>query len=66
MLKSLDKALCDGDPIRAIIRGSNVCSDGRTPGVTQPSCHIQTRMIQRAYEQAGLNPSDTIYIESHG
>ncbi|KFY43786.1 hypothetical protein V495_03781 [Pseudogymnoascus sp. VKM F-4514 (FW-929)] len=66
MLKSLDKALSDGDPIRAIIRGSNVCSDGRTPGITQPSCHIQTRMIQRAYEQAGLNPNDTIYIESHG
>ncbi|KAK2761661.1 Type I Iterative PKS [Arachnomyces sp. PD_36] len=66
VLKSLDMALSDGDPIRAIIRGSNVCSDGRTSGVTQPSCHIQARMIRRAYEQAGLNPKDTTYVEAHG
>lgn len=66
MLKSLDMALSNGDPIRAIIRGSNVCSDGRTPGITVPSCEIQTRMIQRAYKQAGLNPNDTTYVEAHG
>ncbi|UNI18759.1 putative PKS/NRPS-like protein biosynthetic cluster [Purpureocillium takamizusanense] len=59
-------ALADGDPIRSIIRGSNVCSDGRTPGVTSPSCEIQARMIQRTYELAGLNPNDTVYVEAHG
>ncbi|KAJ5537068.1 KR domain-containing protein [Penicillium frequentans] len=66
VLKRLDIALADGDPIRAIIRGSNVCSDGRTPGVTAPSCAIQTRMIQRTYELAGISPNDTIYVEAHG
>ncbi|XP_044723853.1 KR domain-containing protein [Hirsutella rhossiliensis] len=66
VLKRLDMALADGDPIRAVIRGSNVCSDGRTPGVTMPSCDIQTRMVQRAYELAGLSPNDTIYVEAHG
>lgn len=66
MLKRLDMALSDNDPIRAVIRGSNVCSDGRTPGVTMPSCDAQTRMIQRAYKQAGLSPNDTTYVEAHG
>ncbi|KAJ5771719.1 hypothetical protein N7520_002248 [Penicillium odoratum] len=59
-------ALSDGDPIRAVIRGSNVYSDGRTPGVTMPSCDAQTRMIQRAYKQAGISPNDTTYVEAHG
>lgn len=66
MVKRLDLALRDGDPIRAVIRGSNVCSDGRTPGITMPSCEIQTRMVQRAYERAGLDPRDTTYVEAHG
>lgn len=66
MLKRLDTALRDGDPIRAVIRGSNVCSDGRTPGITMPSCDVQARMIQRTYEQADLNPNDTAYVEAHG
>lgn len=66
VLKRLDMALGDGDPIRAVIRGSNVCSDGRTPGVTMPSSDIQRRMIQRAYQQAGLDPRDTTYVEAHG
>ncbi|KID62105.1 polyketide synthase, partial [Metarhizium brunneum ARSEF 3297] len=65
VLKRLDMALGDGDPIRAVIRGSNVCSDGRTPGVTMPSSDIQRRMIQRAYQQAGLDPRDTTYVEAH-
>ncbi|KAL4874938.1 thiolase-like protein [Aspergillus karnatakaensis] len=49
-----------------IIRGSSACSDGRTPGVTAPSCEIQTRMIQRAYDMTGLIPNDTVYVEAHG
>src|SRR5258708_880268 len=31
-LKRLDDALRDGDPIRAVIRGTATNSDGRTPG----------------------------------
>jgi acyl transferase domain-containing protein len=66
MLKSLDQALRDGDTIRAVIRGSSVVQDGRTPGITMPSCEAQMRMIQKVYEQANLNPRDTAYVEAHG
>src|SRR5262249_55997728 len=37
VLKRLKDALSDGDPIRAIIRGTGVNSDGRTIGLSMPS-----------------------------
>lgn len=66
MLKSLDQALRDGDTIRAVIRGSSVVQDGHTPGITLPSCDAQIKMIEKVYEHAKLNPSDTAYVEAHG
>ena len=66
MLKSLDLALRDGDAIRAVIRGTSVVQDGRTPGITMPSCEAQMKMIQKVYKQANLNPVDTPYVEAHG
>jgi acyl transferase domain-containing protein len=66
MLKSLKDALRDGDNIRAVIRGSSVVQDGRTPGITMPSCEAQTRMIMNTYKRANLDPRDTVYVEAHG
>ena len=37
LIKSLDAALADGDPIRAIIRGTATNSDGGTTGLTVPN-----------------------------
>ncbi|CAN9173901.1 unnamed protein product [Alternaria alternata] len=66
MLKPLSAALRDGDSVRAIVRGTSVVSDGRTPGITMPSMDSQVEAITKAYEQAGLTLADTIYIEAHG
>jgi acyl transferase domain-containing protein len=66
MLKSLKDAIRDGDNIRAVIRGSSVVQDGRTPGITMPSCEAQTRMIMNTYKRANLDPKDTVYVEAHG
>lgn len=66
MLKSLSDALRDGDPIHAIIRGTAVNSDGRTPGMTMPSKDAQVRMMRKAYAEAGLDPRQTSYVEAHG
>jgi len=66
MIKSLNAALRDGDAIRGIIRGSSVVQDGRTPGITMPSCEAQISMIEKVYAQAKLNPRDTAYVEAHG
>ncbi|PYH96569.1 polyketide synthase [Aspergillus ellipticus CBS 707.79] len=65
-LKRLDDAIRDGDPIRSIVRGTAVNSNGRTPGITQPSIDGQISVARKAYDQAGLKPSDTAYVEMHG
>lgn len=65
-IKRLDDAIRDGDPIRSIIRGTATNSNGRTPGITQPSIDGQISVVRKAYDQVGLSPSDTAYVEMHG
>lgn len=66
ILKPLNDALRDGDTIRAVIRGTAVNSDGKTPGITLPSKDAQISLIQTAYEQSGCDPAETGYFEAHG
>ncbi|KAK6530124.1 hypothetical protein TWF694_003493 [Orbilia ellipsospora] len=66
ILKPLDAALQDGDPIRAVIRETGMNQDGRTPTITSPSREAQEDLIRAVYRNAGLDPVDTTYVESHG
>ena len=67
VLKPLAKALTDGDPIYAVIRGSAVNNDGRTGDyMTTPSRTGQERMLRLAYRDAGLSPGRVQYVEAHG
>lgn len=67
ILKRLDDALRDGDPIRAIIRGSSTNSDGRTPGIASPSPTAQAAAVRAAYANAAITDlSLTGYVECHG
>ncbi|KAJ5773670.1 hypothetical protein N7457_008566 [Penicillium paradoxum] len=66
-LKRLSDAVRDGDPIRAVIRGSATNSDGNTPGIASPNSAAQAAAIRSAYANAGItNLNDTSYIEFHG
>ncbi|KAK8115727.1 polyketide synthase [Apiospora sp. TS-2023a] len=67
-LKRLSDAIRDGDPIRGVIRGSAVNTNGKVPGmgITHPDKHGQERVIRSVYERAGLDPSRTAYVEAHG
>ncbi|KAK8047896.1 hypothetical protein PG996_015960 [Apiospora saccharicola] len=68
-LKRLDDALKDGDPIRAVIRGTASNSSGRTPGITMPSPDAQAAVIRSAYASAGIPEHEfhlTGYAECHG
>ncbi|KAI1743099.1 putative polyketide synthase [Xylaria scruposa] len=65
-LKRLSDALRNRDPIRAVIRGTAINSNGRTPGVMQPSSDGQERVMKKAYARAGLSVFDTDYVEAHG
>ncbi|KAI6383075.1 hypothetical protein MCOR25_000263 [Pyricularia grisea] len=70
LLKPLNRALRDGDPIRGVVRATGVNSDGRTPGITMPSAAAQASLIWDTYRAAGLDPFNLEercqYFEAHG
>lgn len=66
LLKPLRAALCDRDPIYAVIRGTALNQDGRTPGMTVPSQSAQESLIRSACQRAGIRPDKLQYIEAHG
>ncbi|KAJ5357821.1 hypothetical protein N7541_004979 [Penicillium brevicompactum] len=66
ILKRLDDALIAGDPIRALIRETNLNQDGKTETLTSPSCEAQQQLIRECYEKADICPSSVQYFEAHG
>lgn len=67
IIKRLSDAIRDGDPVRAVIRGSATNSDGKTPGIASPSSEAQATAIRAAYANAGITDlSSTAYLECHG
>ena len=65
LLKRLDAALADGDPIHGVIEGWGSSSDGRSPGIMTPTSAGQVRAI-RAARVRTRQASDVDYIEGHG
>ena len=66
VMKRLSDAVRDGDPIRAIIRGSAVGQDGRSNGLIAPNGNAQIHVLRSALQQAGIEPPQLSYIETHG
>ncbi|KAF3067200.1 Lovastatin diketide synthase LovF [Daldinia childiae] len=66
-IKRLDHAIRDGNPIRAVIRGTSNNADGKTLGLSVPSSQCHEAMIRRAYHVAGISDiAKTPYVECHG
>lgn len=65
LLKPLNKAVEEGDPIRSVVRGTRINQDGRTNGITLPSSEAQTRNLRALYRDHGLLPGDVQYLEAH-
>lgn len=67
VLKRLEDALADGDPIHAVIRGSAVSNDGRTSGTLMtPSRDGQRQTLHQAWTRAGVRGGQIRYFEAHG
>ncbi|ASJ54821.1 polyketide synthase [Brevibacillus formosus] len=66
LLKPLVRAIADGDHIYGVIKGSAINHGGKTNGYTVPNPHSQSRVIRRAFEEAGIHPRTVSYIEAHG
>jgi acyl transferase domain-containing protein len=67
LLRRLDDALADGDPIHAVIRSTAVDNDGRQKaGFTIPGVEGKIRVVTKALAGAGLTGADLGYVEAHG
>ena len=66
ILKPLGQSITDGDNILAVIHGSAINQDGRSNGLTAPSGKAQQRVIQSAWQNAGITADKINYIEAHG
>jgi acyl transferase domain-containing protein/acyl carrier protein len=67
VLRRLSDAIADGDPIRAVIRGSAVNNDGgRKMDFHAPSPEGQEAVIREALAVAGVDAATVGYVETHG
>ncbi|MEM9089167.1 MAG: type I polyketide synthase [Cyanobacteria bacterium P01_F01_bin.53] len=67
VLKRLEDAVADRDPIYAVIRGSAINNDGALKvGYTAPSVDGQAEAIAEAQAIADVDPETISYIETHG
>ncbi|KAL8643711.1 MAG: hypothetical protein Q9226_008169, partial [Calogaya cf. arnoldii] len=65
-IKRLEDAIKDGNPIRAIIRGTSTNSDGKSGSLMAPNGEAHEMLMRKVYEEAKLNPRDTAFVECHG
>jgi acyl transferase domain-containing protein len=67
ILKSLEKALQDGDNILAVVSGMATNHGGRNGrGFTYPNAGAHTALMKAAFKDAGVSPGELCYIEAHG
>jgi acyl transferase domain-containing protein len=67
VLKSLEKALDDGDTIHAVIKGSAINNDGaRRVGFLAPGVEGQAHAVGSALDAAGVSADTITYVEAHG
>ncbi|WP_018884643.1 condensation domain-containing protein [Paenibacillus massiliensis] len=66
VLKPLQQALADGDPVQAIIRGSAVNNDGGTRRMATPRAETQAQVLTQAWQDAGVEAESLSYVEAHG
>ena len=66
MIKPLETAIKDRDPIYAVIKGSAINQDGNSNGITAPDADAQADVIDSAWKDAGIDPRTVSFIETHG
>ncbi|MEV1092092.1 SDR family NAD(P)-dependent oxidoreductase [Streptomyces microflavus] len=66
ILKPLDRAIADGDPVHAVIRAVAVNHGGSAASVTAPHPARQAALLLSAWKEAGIDPETLTYLEAHG
>ncbi|KAL7066796.1 hypothetical protein ACR3K2_27670, partial [Cryptosporidium serpentis] len=66
ILKSLQKAIKNGNTIISVVKGTAVNHSGRAASLTAPNGISQQKVIRAALIEAQVVPSSIQYIEAHG
>ncbi|KAM3427380.1 hypothetical protein NHJ13734_009003 [Beauveria thailandica] len=66
ILKRLEDALEDHDPIFGVIAGSNTNHCGQTDSITRPHEGDQAAVFNRVLRYQGVDPNEISYVEMHG
>ncbi|MEU0374183.1 amino acid adenylation domain-containing protein, partial [Streptomyces sp. NPDC006283] len=64
LLKPLERALADGDPVHAVLRGAALQHSGTTRQFGIPDPRRQEETMRAALDDAGLTPADIGYVEA--
>ncbi|KAM0134954.1 hypothetical protein ACHAO1_005387 [Botrytis cinerea] len=66
VLKRLENAITDGDPILGVIAGSAVNQSMNSTSITVPNLESQSVLFEKVAALAGSSPSEFTYVEAHG
>ncbi|CBF80428.1 hypothetical protein AN8383.2 [Aspergillus nidulans FGSC A4] len=66
VLRPLEAALRDGDPIHAVITGTSVNQGANCSPITVPDSNSQRSLYLKALSLSGLTPDVVGYVEAHG
>ncbi len=66
VLKRLDDALRDGDPVHAVLVATGVNQDGHTNGITVPNAEAQAALVRDVAAAGGVDLASVAYVEAHG
>nr|BCD52390.1 polyketide synthase SptM [Aspergillus sp.] len=66
VLRPLDQALQNGDPVLGIITGTAVNQGSNCSPITVPVSRSQMSLYRKALSASGVSPDDVTYVEAHG
>lgn len=66
MIKTLERALEDGDQIHCVIKGMAINNDGRTAGPATPNPQAQKQVLRQALARSGKTAAEISYIDVNG
>nr|A0A0B5KU17.1 RecName: Full=Non-reducing polyketide synthase mapC'; AltName: Full=Mycophenolic acid biosynthesis cluster protein C' [Penicillium brevicompactum]AJG44381.1 MpaC' [Penicillium brevicompactum] len=66
VLRPLQDAIDNGDPILGVIAGSAVNQGSNNSPITVPDAEAQRSLYNKAMSLAGVSPDEVTYVEAHG
>lgn len=66
ILKRLEDAEADNDPILAVITGTGTNHSANAISITHPHAETQEYLFKKLLSEAAVDPHDVSYVEMHG